>query len=72
MNSVLWFVICVFVICLLAAGALYGLYLLFMRGRETVIITVSRDELKEVFKNKANFDEFVNRVIDEMKGGEDE
>mgnify|MGYP007122037973 CR=1 FL=1 len=29
MNCVLWFVICTFVICLLAAGALYGLYLLF-------------------------------------------
>ena len=30
MNSVLWFVICVFVVCLLGAGALYGLWLLFM------------------------------------------
>lgn len=29
MNNVLWFIICVFVFCLLGAGALYGLYLLF-------------------------------------------
>ena len=34
MNSVLWFVICSFVICLLAAGALYGLYLLFFERGE--------------------------------------
>lgn len=70
MNSVLWFVICTFVICLLIAGALYGLYLLFMHHRETVIITINRDDLKEAFKNKENLEKLVNKVLDEMKEGD--
>ena len=70
MNSVLWFIICVFVVCILAAGAMYGLYLLFNRSRNTIVITICLDDLKETFRNKKNFEKFINDVIDEMKEGD--
>lgn len=66
-NSVLWLLICIFAICLLAVSALYGLYLLFIRCHETVIVTVSKDDIKEAFRNKENLETFVNRILDEMK-----